>query len=108
MIEKIEEKSKKKVNLSHNVVDVNSKSILTVSEDLTTIGADFVKVLIDVQCRMCTFMFFKKHIIPESIGDDKIGLKGLQVEGFLEVKVPFETAFAVSTYMNETLKNIEK
>src|SRR5687768_12820172 len=108
MIEKIEEKENKKINLTHSEVDVNAKSILTVAQNMSTIGGDFVKVLVDVQCRVCTFMFFRKHVIPESIGSDKIGLKGIQVEAFLEVKVPFETAFALSTYMTETLKNIRQ
>jgi hypothetical protein len=109
MVEKIEDGSIKEVNLSNKEIDVQSKSIATISEDMTTLGADYVKVLIDVQCRMCTFLFFKRHIIPrQSEKDSKILLDGIHDEGFLEIKVPFETAFALSTYMNESLKNIQK
>jgi hypothetical protein len=75
--DKIEDRDIKEVNLSHKEIDVQAKSTATISTDMTTLGADYVKVLLDVQCRMCTFLFFKRHIIPrQSEKDGKILMEG--------------------------------
>lgn len=86
------------------VTPINS---LSVANDIPTSVADFVKVLIDHETSLCTFLFFRKHVKPIR-KDANMMIEGVHEEAFLEVKVPYNTAFALALYMNEVLKDMQK
>lgn len=77
------------------------------SEDVLTLVADYPKVVIDPGTHLCTFIFFKKHYSPKMTEKGAV-IDQVNEEGFLEVKVPWETAFAMSTYMTLILEQIRK
>jgi hypothetical protein len=80
---------------------------LLLSKHLSTVAADYVKVLLDDDYQLCTFAFFKKHVKPKQTHDGVL-LDSLNHEMFLEVKVPYESAFALSPYMEATRKNMQE
>lgn len=84
---------------------VSPRYRLEVKPDVPTLPADYVKCAIDHDTQTVTFIFFKKHYVPTLSGG---GVEVGEVidEVFLEVKVPFSTAFALALYMNEILKEI--
>jgi hypothetical protein len=102
-----EESNEEKVTLTSRTEDLQSKDILTVASNLTTLASDYVKVLIDDECQLCTFVFFRKHIKPKQT-DRGILLDSINHEAFLEVKVPFESAFQLSLYMETIFKEKQK
>lgn len=86
---------------------VKNNDSLTVTPDIQALAADFVKVMIDRDTDLCTFLFFKKHVKPVKT-EQGITFDGIHEEAFLEVKVPFTTAFALSIFMNEIMKDIRR
>ena len=78
-----------------------------VMKDMPTLAADYMKVMADGDTELCTFIFFRKHILPKLTGQG-MTLDGINEEAFLEVKVPYRTAFALTLYMNEVFKEIRK
>lgn len=93
------------VTMKNKEIKLNNS--LSIDQDIQALAADFVKVMIDRDTRLCTFIFFKKHPKP-ALNEKGITLDGIHEQAFLEIKVPFETAFALSLYMNEILKDIRQ
>lgn len=91
----------------NNIKIEDAKYPLNVSGQLLSVAADFVKVMIDHDTQLCTFLLFQKHPTPK---DSERGIlcTGYQQEVFAEVKVPLSTAFALSEYMHLILEEMKK
>ena len=76
-----------------------------VDTERATVPADFVKCSIDTEVGFCTFIFFRRRFNPKQTKQG-IQLDTIDNEDFLEVKVPLNTAFALTVYMYEVLKEI--
>lgn len=80
---------------------------ISVSGQLLTVAADFIKVMIDHDSQLCTFMVFQKH--PNPKGSERgIICTGYDQEVVLEIKVPLNTSFALSEYMHLVLEQMKK
>jgi|ERR671931_455977 hypothetical protein len=104
---KIEDRDIKEVKVSSK--EVESKSFMLGPEDPRplTSGADYVKVFIDNECKLCTFIFFQKHpVVRLSEKDDNMIHDGVKHEAIAQYKVPFETAFTLGIYMNKAFQEI--
>lgn len=88
-------------------IKVEPKRTIVRSENFATIVADYAKVTIHRDTKMCTFTFFQTHPVPKM--DPKgIILDSLEQEMRLEIKMPFGTAFALAVYMNDVLDEIRE
>ena len=76
---------------------IEAQNQLNIGE-ISTLSADYVKVLTDNDLKLCTFVFFQKHPVP------KLTQNGIEMEGtndtpILEIKIPYSTSFALTMYM---------
>lgn len=79
---------------------VEGQDTLSVSKDIPTLAADFVKVFVSPDVETCTFVFFRRH--PRlKLKSDGVGVEGTDIEAFLEIKVPLNSAFALGIYLKE-------
>jgi hypothetical protein len=76
------------------------------SPNFGTLAADYAKVTTSQDTATCTFTFFQSHPIPK-IGQEGIILESVEEEMILEVKMPFNTAFALALYMATLVKDIQ-
>jgi len=81
---------------------------IDVNPNMPTLVADFVKCVVDFETQMVTFIFFDKHFLPERAEDGSINLSKVIDEAFLEIKVPFNAASALASYMNAIFKEIQE
>jgi hypothetical protein len=87
-------------------IEVKPAHSTIINEGIPTLAADYVKCITDQDTGLCTLMFFKKHFLPTRRGDGAFVIDRTMDEGFLEVKVPMNTMFALALYMTEELKII--
>jgi hypothetical protein len=80
----------------------------TVSRSNTfgTLASDHAIVTLNMDTQLCTFTFFQTHTIAK-IDERGIVVDSIEEEMALEVKMPFNTAFAVAMYMNSMVKEIQ-
>jgi hypothetical protein len=81
---------------------------IDINPNMPTLIADFVKCVIDFETQLVTLIFFDKHFLPERAEDGSINLNKVIDEAFLEIKVPFNAAFALALYMNAIFKEIQE
>jgi len=99
------EKADVEIHMTSKTLKMNNS--LSVDEGIQALAADFVKVMIDQDSQLCTFLFFKRHPKPVQT-EQGIMMDGVHEQAFLEVKVPLTTAFGMSIYMNEMMKEIRQ
>jgi hypothetical protein len=104
--EKIERTVAKRYDIKSRE-ETTSKDTLTVSPTRTTVPADYVKVMMDDECQLCTFTFFKKHVNPKQT-EEGILCDSVEDELFLEVKVPYKSAIALGLYMEATFRKMQE
>src|SRR6266511_75000 len=105
--EKIEDLTARKVNLTSKEVDTDKNRSVTIPTDnMGSVFADNVKVLFDDGTRICTLLFFKKHVTPKQT-ERGIDMDAIYHEAVMEVKLPYESAFLLALYMNEVYKKLQ-
>lgn len=93
-----------KVESAHVVVEPTGQ--VTRATSIPVLAADHAMVLLDHGPKMCTFVFYQRH--PNAKVTNKgIELTSIEEEAVLEVKMPFNTAFALVIYMNAMLKEMQ-
>jgi hypothetical protein len=65
------------------------------ADDMGSLFADDVKVLCDDSTRICTLLFFKKHVKSKLVGV-AIEKDTIHHEGVMEVKLRYSSAFLLA------------
>jgi hypothetical protein len=86
--------------------DIASKRSFRMPADIGSLFAEDVKVMCDDSSRICTLLFFKKHVMPRLTGRE-LEVDSIQHEGVMEIKLPYSSAFLLARYMNEIYKEIQ-
>jgi hypothetical protein len=72
----------------------------TFQKDRTITVADNVQCVVEEEDQTCTFMFYRKRFTPKASEDNKIlQLDTVEVEAFLDVRVPLGTAFLIGKWL---------
>ena len=88
-------------------IKVEPSESVSISPDMQTLVADYVKCATDTDVGLCTFIFFKKHILPKHTSEGMM-VDRIVHDAFLEIKVPINTAFALAVYLYDLLKEIRE
>ena len=82
-------------------MDIKSKpieSLSVIAGGPSCVVADHCKVYIDGGCKLCTFVFFRRHPSPTK-HKDITHLGQITDEVFLELKMPFVSALNLSEFI---------
>ncbi|NAL76918.1 hypothetical protein [Nitrososphaera sp. AFS] len=74
--------------------------------DMSILPADFVKAFIDGSSKLCTLVFFRRHIVAKE-GKNEMQLGGINDEAFLQVKIPFGTIMGLALYVTQHFKEMQ-
>lgn len=100
------EEHKEDLNITYENRKNEPKFSTNISPDgVTTTVADSVKALLDGDTKLCTLLFFKKHVVPDVINKE-IQMKEINSEAFLEVKVPFTIMNALWLILHSNIKTM--
>ncbi len=80
---------------------------ISVSDELATIGADYVKAFMDGDTGLCTLMFFRRHSRPKSMGKGTFQIDAITDELFLEVKIPFNSAANIANFVGAITQKLQ-
>jgi hypothetical protein len=104
--EKIGESTSDDLKIKTIKRDTASKRSFRMADDIGSLFAEDVKVMCDDSSRICTLLFFKKHVMPRLAGRE-LEIDSIQHEGVMEIKLPYSSAFLLARYMNEIYKEIQ-
>jgi hypothetical protein len=89
--------------------DIRTKpveSLSVVAGGPSVVVADHCKVYIDGGCKLCTFVFFRRHPSPTKT-NNITHLGQITDEVFLEVKMPFVTSLNLAEFISGLSKKMD-
>jgi hypothetical protein len=91
------------INITGKSYHMTPSKTVSRSPNFGTIASDHAVVLLNEDTQIATFTFFQTHM-PAKLDEKGIVPDSIEEEMVLEVKMPFNTAFALALFMNNAVK----